>query len=547
MIRYTPILALLFLLGCQPSEPPQEIEQYRQHEIVLKATGTYTNPYTEVAVTATFAGNNGDTLTRPAFWDGDNRWKVRFASPDATTLWEYTTAANVPEDSGLHGITGTLQSTAYSGPDGLLSRGPLQMSPGKRNVVHHDGTSFLLVGDTPWAMPFRAEYDHARIYAQYRAEQGFNAALLMVVQPDVNAEGPDARGTDLGFARGFSDLSDGHINDLNPGYFAYFDSLTNTLLDNGIVPVYQPVFHGFGWKGLQVLGPNIVPEEYVRFCRYLLARYGAQPAIWLVSGDHDGKDPGVREAGWMLEAEDAYQQPAGLHYSPCDDFIAEWAKKDTTKHCMHFNKTYQEDDWLDFQWAQTGHGTQHQYHKVRKMYDNLPTKAVANGEPTYEGMNAGKNGLGWWQGEEAWGQLFSGGTMGVVYGAAGLWQWKVSENEAGWTAWADQPHSWRTAMNLEGATYVGLLGKALAGVDVTDIQRRPAPEGMDFPVLVKPGKIYLAWFPAGGSVAPTEDGEGMTRRWFNARNGVFQPATPEAGRYQSPDDGPWVLILHRAD
>jgi len=38
-------------------------------------------------------------------------------------------------------------------------------------------------------------------------------------------------------------------------------------------------------------------------------------------------------------------------------------------------------------------------------------KACLNGEPTYEGMNAGENGLGWWQGEEAWNQLLHGGTQ----------------------------------------------------------------------------------------------------------------------------------------
>ena len=155
-----------------------------------------------------------------------------------------------------------------------------------------------------------------------------------------------------------------------------------------------------------------------------------------------GRDPGVQPSGEMMEQWDCYGQPTGLHYNPCDDYIASWAVDNPLKHCEHYNKMFQAEAWLDFQWAQTGHGGEHLLHKVERMYENHPTKASANGEPTYEGMNNGKNGLGWWQGEEAWMQLMAGGTMGVVYGAATLWQWKVSPEEEGWPAWTDQNTSW---------------------------------------------------------------------------------------------------------
>jgi hypothetical protein len=59
-------------------------------------------------------------------------------------------------------------------------------------------------------------------------------------------------------------------------------------------------------------------------------------------------------------------------------------------------------------------------------------KKHASRRATYEGMNAGRNGLGWWQGEEAWNQLMHGGTMESYYGAACLWQWKSTPDEPGW-------------------------------------------------------------------------------------------------------------------
>ncbi len=448
--------AILWVMICLPllhfaqTEPP-ETGQWETFEISLTAEKSYENPYTEVAVWAVFENGSGEILKRPGFWDGGSTWKIRFASPDDHSLWEWKTTSSNVTDTGLHGVSGKVQSREYRGDNPLIKKGLLKMSPGYRNVVHHSGKPFLLVADTPWAIPFRATREQVETYSGDRQQKGFNAALLMTLQPDTKAEGPDKRNTVGGFKRAFQDLSSGHINNMNVDYFQYFDKLVATLIQHEIVPVYQPVFHGFGWKGLEVLGPIINPEEYVRYCKYLLARYGSMPAMWLIAGDHDGNDPGVKESGEMLQEWDCYAQPTGLHYNPCDDYVAEWAINDPNKRCEHYNKTHQEEDWLDFQWAQTGHNGEHLEHKVEAMYNNLPVKAVANGEPTYEGMNDGKNGLGWWQGEDAWLQLMHGGTMGIVYGAAAVWQWKITAEEEGWTAWSSQPKSWEEALQMEGS------------------------------------------------------------------------------------------------
>ena len=388
-----------------------------------------------------------------------------------------------------------------------------------------------------------------------RQQKGYNTALLMSLQPDMEAEGPDARNTIEGFARAFDDLKDGHINDLQVDYFHTLDTIVSILLDHEIVPVFQPVFHGYGWKGKNVLGNYVDPQEYVRYCKYLLARYGSQPAFWLLAGDNGGRDPGVKESGEMMEQWDAYQQPTGLHYNPCDDYIAEWAVDNPIKHCEHYNKTYQSEPWLDFQWAQTGHGSEHLYHKVERMYNNKPTKAVANGEPTYEGMNNGKNGLGWWQGEEAWMQLMSGGTMGVVYGAATVWQWKITPDEPGWPAWTDQNTSWKEGLEMEGSKYVGLVRRAFEGYDFTDMEKRPDLTNNRHPLLAKEGIFYISYLNEGGQIAiqnlpkPTrsdnQTGGGLKYKWYNPKTGTFikEGFTDDRNVFSSPDNNPWVLII----
>jgi hypothetical protein len=537
------VFQILLVVTLNAQEEQQNVQQWTTYEISLKSELRYENPYMDVEVWAVFTNQNNDSLKRPAFWDGSNAWRIRFSPPDTNTVWQWKSYASDHVDSGLHGKTGSFISVPYSGENKLLANGLLKMSKGYRNVIHQSGKSFLVVADTPWAIPFRATEEQVEIYAKDRQEKGFNTALMMTLQPDMKAEGPNARNTDQGFKRAFQDLSEGHINQMNPDYFQYYDDLIQILLGHEIVPVYQPVFHGFGWKGKQVLGTKINPEEYVRYVKYLLARYGSYPAFWLIAGDHDANDPGVKESGEMLQLWDSYQQPIGLHYNPCDDYIATWAKNDPDKHCMHYNKTHQVEEWLDFQWAQTGHNDKHLYHKVERMYQNLPTKAVANGEPTYEGMNAGQNGLGWWQGEEAWMQLMHGGTMGVVYGAASLWQWKVTPNEEGWEAWTDQPLSWKGALKLKGSEYVGLVGKILSGLDLTDIQKRwDLASGK--PLLAKEGLLYISYLNEGGEIQIPNIPNTLNYRWVNPKTGnVKQFGKAAKTTFKAPSKDPWVLII----
>ena len=44
------------------------------------------------------------------------------------------------------------------------------------------------------------------------------------------------------------------------------------------MPELQPVFFGFGWKGLDVAGPVVPPAEYARYCRKPVAPIQAHGA-----------------------------------------------------------------------------------------------------------------------------------------------------------------------------------------------------------------------------------------------------------------------------
>ncbi len=487
------------------------IAPWHEFEIELTARADRANPYTEVDVWVDFVNNSGTTIRRPAFWNGGRSWRVRFASPGPGT-WTWKVDSSV-DDAGLRGVTGELVCDAGDGADAggeatqggeatpagaatpggdatpgaganrFYRHGFWRMSPKGRSLVHADGRPAILCGDTVWSLPWRATEEQVRVYAADRHAKGFNAALLMSVQPDMEARGPRDRTADEGFDVGFEDLPEGRLTRLNPEYFQYLDRLVSILVEHEIVPVWQPVFFGFGWKGKKVAGPVVPPADYARYCRYLVARYGARPAIWLVGGDGSGYEPQVAAGGEEVERCDAYRQPTGIHYRPHAD-----------------NRAHQDAPWLDFQWCQTGHTGEHLSERVADMWRNSPIKAIANGEPTYEnGVDPGR-GAGWWQGHEAWSNLLAGGTMGVVYGAGSMWQWRLHAQEPGHAEYfLAAGAGWREALGFEGSTYVGLVAKILDGLPTTDMEPN-WDQAISRRGVLHPNRLYIAYLANGGEI-----------------------------------------------
>jgi len=185
------------------------------------------------------------------------------------------------------------------------------------------------------------------------------------------------------------------------------------------------------------------------------------------------------------------------------------------------DREHQDADWLDFQWCQTGHLGDHVQERVADMWRNLPPKAIANAEPTYEHTRTEEMGHGWWQGHEAWSNLCAGATMGVVYGAANLWQWRHHADEPGHHPYfLGPPGSWRDALDFPGSTYVGLVGRILDGLPTTDMEPDwttfLSPRG-----LRVPGRLQIIYQANGGILSPMRE-DGLPLRYR-----IIDPTTGE--------------------
>ena len=280
----------------------QSTTAWQQVEIELTAEIDHADPYSTVDVWADFVSETGETLRRPAFWDGDRTWRIRFAPPAGSVRWAWATSASVA-DAGLAGQRGVVQVRAAEPTrDTFGQHGFWRMSPGGRSLVHADGTPALLIADTAWALPWRATPDQVTVYAEDRQAKGFNAVLLMTVQPDMRATGPAGPDRRRGFRRRVrGSARPGTSPGSFPGISRRSMRWSEILRAHGIAPVLQPVFFGFGWKGLDVAGPVVPPAEYARYCRYLVARYGAGPVIYLVGADGSGLEPQLPAGGAEIQ------------------------------------------------------------------------------------------------------------------------------------------------------------------------------------------------------------------------------------------------------
>ena len=257
-----------------------------------------------------------DVLRRPAFWDGGDRWRVRFAAPYAGD-WDWADGAT---------------STTPGSPVGR-ARSPA--STGRR-PGRDARTSTASGGCRPAGRQPRPRRRHARADGR---RHGLGAALAghpragRGLRPRPAGQGLQRRAADDGAAgharasgratapptRGSTSASRtcprAVCSELDPDYFGRLDALLDILLAHDLVPVLQPVFQGFGWKGLDVAGKVVPPEEYARYCRYLVARYGARPAIYLVGADGTGEEPQVA-AGGAEVARVGRLRPADRHPLP---------------------------------------------------------------------------------------------------------------------------------------------------------------------------------------------------------------------------------------
>src|SRR5258708_5469667 len=243
-------------------------------ELTFEIKSSHAELFYDVEMDAVFRTPEGKTLLVPAFWAGGNRWKLRYASPK-TGLHEYRTECWNKFDGSLHGLTGSIKVTEYTGKNVLYEHGPVHVADDQRHFAHDDGTPFFWLGDTWWMglckrLQWPGEF---KTLTADRIKKGFTVVQIVAgLYPDMGAFDP--RGAN---EFGFPWTQD--YSRINPEYFDLADQRIDYLVENGISPC---IVGAWGYH-LPWLGEERMKQHW----RYLIARWGAYPVSWGVAGEEN--------------------------------------------------------------------------------------------------------------------------------------------------------------------------------------------------------------------------------------------------------------------
>jgi hypothetical protein len=272
------------------------VSQYREHEIVLRTSGQHANPYTGVSLSATFTGPT-KTVRVNGFWDGGELFKLRML-PTEVGVWQWRTTSSDPE---LNNLAGSFVCQASP------NRGYVRVSPSLPYTFEWagDGTPFFLMGDTIWHMYYNMRFFDGSFQSliDARAGQKFNYAHGVVHDFLASEGGPIYREQD-------HDRRMFDTDTLNPAYFHVIDRKIDYMNAKGMV---AGLVFSWGNEGYQEYE---TPEQYARFIRYLVARYGSKNVFWIIVGEFEEADePRSRWRGYMraVRDNDPYGHPVSLH------------------------------------------------------------------------------------------------------------------------------------------------------------------------------------------------------------------------------------------
>jgi hypothetical protein len=513
----------------------------------------YADPFNEIEVDVIVQDSAGRTWKVPAYWAGDQEWRVRFAPP-AAGAYTYRAVCTDASNPDLHGQEGTLQVGPYEGHNPLLLHGPLQVSADRQHIEYADGAPFFWLADTWWmALCKRLHWpEEFELLAADRVAKGFSVIQIVAgLYPDMPAYDE----------RGFNEAGHPWEPDyaaIRPAYFDQADLRLQHLVRVGLVPCIVACWgYHLPWVGI---------AKMKQHWRNLIARYGAYPVVWCLAGEgampyYLAEDKAVARAeqiaGWTelgryVRATDPYHHLITIH--PTDSA----------------RNQVQDDTVLDLDMLQTGHSgwdsIPNTLEKIRASVAREPHMPVIEGEVNYEGiLEASRQEM---QRYLFWSTMLSG-AAGFTYGANGIWQLNRAEKPYGpsphGASWGDTP--WTEAYRLPGSQQVGLGKRFLTRYPWWRLEPHqdwvePAADPKEYmrPFAAGiPERLRIIYLPrpvfpwAGGGVFVTGLEPDIPYRayFFDPKNGqernLGEVKTAE-GRWQvplTPVMQDWVLVLER--
>jgi hypothetical protein len=460
-----------------PAAASPQVETNRVAEISLISEKTYQNPFMELELDAIITQPDGAQLRVPAFWAGENRWCVRYASA-LPGLHAWKSECSDKSNMKLHKIEGKIEVVAYSGGNPLLKHGFVRVTAGKVHFEHADGTPFLWLADTWWkCLCKRMTWEGFQELTADRKAKGFSVVQIVCgPYPDENFFAPSLEN------EGGQPYLAQDMSVVNPKYFDYADRRFKHLVDAGIVPAIVGAWGRGDCNSMDAFGPVSIKRHW----RYLIARYGAYPVVWILAGEIAdetkwGEGPWAEVAKYVREI-DPYKHPLSCH-------TGQGRRGAVADVCL-----------IDYDMVGGNHDEREAIANgtlaiLTSACAKKPAMPVLCGETCYEGHM--QQGFGDVQRHIFWRNMLSG-AAGHTYGSAGIWHAGVEGDHGNWGAWDRQPYDWTTwkeGMNYPGSTQLGIGKKLLEQYPWSRFE--PHPEWVEDGCFAAgiPGEVRIIYMP----------------------------------------------------
>lgn len=523
-------------------------EKWNVIEIILHSDHNYTHPFDDVEITAVFEGPNSKKISRPAFWDGGNIWKIRFA-PTVVGKWKMKTYSNKRKDRGINGVKATITCMPYSGSLDIYKHGFVKLSDNSRYFTYDDGTPFFYLGDTHWLFVHERFYESNvdSIPSQFcytvdkRVNQGFTVYQSEAIQR------PHSANHSHSFEEKYCLLENGFGNDDLEG-FRNMDRKFKYIAEKGLLHVNSQIC----WVEDPVSYPEVYTKDYMyKLGRYWSARYGAYPVLWTVAQEVDkdffgriNKNDGLQkwqELAKGLTENDDYHHPLSAHM-------------ENIKSTNLNNSTWKDRPFHNW-WAVQWYGSMDYYARIEALWNYKTKKPIILYEAGYEKLAK--------EADTIIGDAyiaFLSGMFGYGYGANGVWNDLYDKDD--WGTAYKMPNNytnWYEGTNLDGADLLRYLIKFFKSFEWWKLQPQfhlgdmaNLKDKSRSAVSVIGNKMYVCYFGGAnrytGTLYKLDTQKEYLSEWYNPHNGSYQEVERVVNKnnYEiplKPDEGQWIFVL----
>ena len=452
----------------------------------------------------------------------------------------------------------------------------LKVSANGRFLVRQDNTPFSWIGDTAWKIVMKLDQAAVNSYLAQRSNQGFTTIQLVGLtelkdpqvlnEPNVNGDSPFLN----------SSIQFGDILIPNEPYWAHVDYIINKAEETGLYVALLPCW---AQEYIKLAYWSSVPNNIIfndvnakAYGEFIGDRYKDKSnIIWVMGGDTSPIDSTgdaisvIRAMAEGVAKGVAGGDPSWNVPSPA------WNSLIMTYHptigeggfVPKFSSSFwfQSDAWLDFNMIQTGHSIlrPQTYEPIENDYGLSPIKPTLIGEARYEGARMRhKPVVEFWADldtrKSAYWSVFAGG-FGYTYGHNSVFQFFMPGDPP-----ITNPIFYTDALNAPGAEdmkHVRSLIESRSALNRIPAQSiilsNPGTEESRIQATTATDGSYAWVYIPDQQTSVTIDmaslfGPDVTSRWFNPREGTYQPigtfSASGSQVFTTPSSGPdWVLVL----